>query len=305
MISDRSHRELFDQAARHGLVLGETSITLNSSGLDFLVAFARDGSGAKWVLRLPRRPDALEGARREQHVLALIAEQLPVQVPRWKIFTEEMIAYRQLDGHPAATIDMKAKAYVWRIDEKNVPAAFERTLARTVAALHGVNPDKTVAAGLRVIAPEQLRRDMHDRMQRVRAAFDVNSQLWQRWQDWLTNDALWPRHVALVHGDLHVGHILIDDSASVTGIIDWTEARVGDPAIDFAGYRTIFGDDALKRLISAYQEAGGRTWPGLFEHTVALCDADGVDIAEFAMSSGLEEYHQMARNRLAGLQEMS
>jgi macrolide phosphotransferase len=290
--------ELVDLAGHYGLALDAASISMTSSGLDFLVAFAADVDGIKWVLRIPRRPDALGRARKEQRILDLVAPHLPVQVPRWKVFSDELIAYHQLPGHPAATVDMEAKAYVWRMDDKHVPAAFERSLAEAVAALHGVDSVKAAAAGLRVLGPEQLRQDMHSRMLRVRSEFGVSPELWTRWQDWLANDSLWPCHTVLVHGDLHAGHILIDDSAKVNGIIDWTEAVVGDPAIDFAGYLTIFGDDAARRFILAYQKAGGRTWPGMFEHVVELCAASGVNIAEFAMSSGLDEYRQMARQAM-------
>lgn len=31
--------------------------------------------------------------------------------------------------------------------------------------------------------------------------------VWSRWQRWLADDALWPEHVALVHDDLHPGHL--------------------------------------------------------------------------------------------------
>ncbi len=36
---------------------------------------------------------------------------------------------------------------------------------------------------------------------------------------------------ALVHGDLHLRHVLVD-GASMSGVIDWGDICVGDPAID-------------------------------------------------------------------------
>lgn len=291
-------RKLADLADRNGLILEEASIVPISSGLDFMVAFASDTDGAKWVLRIPRRADAVERARKELRILDLVGRHLPVQVPRWEVFSEEFIACRQMDGHPACMTDLEAKFHVWRIDEKNVPKSLEQTLAQALAVLHTINPKEAVAAGWRVLDAAQLRQDMNERMLRVRTKFGVNSVLWERWQRWLANGSLWPGHTALVHGDLHAGHILIDDVPKVTGIIDWTEAMVGDPAIDFAAHWITFGDEALKRLIAAYQRWGGRTWPGMFEHVVELCAASAVTLAEFAMSSGVDEYHQMARQSL-------
>jgi aminoglycoside phosphotransferase (APT) family kinase protein len=37
----------------------------------------------------------------------------------------------------------------------------------------------------------------------------------------------------LIHGDLGPGHILVQDGA-VTGIIDWTDSHLGDPALDLS-----------------------------------------------------------------------
>jgi aminoglycoside phosphotransferase (APT) family kinase protein len=36
----------------------------------------------------------------------------------------------------------------------------------------------------------------------------------------------------LVHGDLHAGQILVDPDRRVTALIDWDDARLGDPAYD-------------------------------------------------------------------------
>ncbi|WP_232065180.1 hypothetical protein [Rhodocytophaga rosea] len=47
--------QLLSLASEHGLVLQPQSISYNESGLDFLVALAKDKAGISWVLRLPRR----------------------------------------------------------------------------------------------------------------------------------------------------------------------------------------------------------------------------------------------------------
>ena len=56
-------------AADHGLNLDTSTITVNEMGLDFRVAIARTFAGDDWVLRLPRRPDVLNRAEVEGHVL--------------------------------------------------------------------------------------------------------------------------------------------------------------------------------------------------------------------------------------------
>lgn len=64
---------------------------------------------------------------------------------------------------------------------------------------------------------------MKQRMERVKSQYTINSDLWERWQEWLAKDSLWPPFVGVKHGDLHPGHILIDENQCVTGVIDWSE----------------------------------------------------------------------------------
>lgn len=66
----------------------------------------------------------------------------------------------------------------------------------------------------------------------------------------------------LIHGDLHPPHILIDRDLRVTGLLDWTEAKVADPAKDFLLYQTILGETETARLIGFYEEAGGGSGRG-------------------------------------------
>lgn len=290
--------QVIEKAKRHGLEVRRDTLKYNESGLDFQVVFAMDSKGEKWVLRFPRREDVVPTAKKEKDILELVKGRLPTQVTDWIIFSEELVGYKLLKGIPAGTIDMEAKAYVWEIDEKNVPDNFHETLGSALAALHKVNHDNVREAVLSVQTPEGIKMSMQTRMDNVKKEFGVNEELWNRWQKWLANDTIWPEQTAFIHGDLHAGHILIDEEARVTGFIDWTEARVDDPANDFVAHLAAFGEDALKRLIDAYESAGGYVWPSMFEHIVELSAAYPVGIAEFAMKSGLSEYEAMAKQTL-------
>jgi macrolide phosphotransferase len=221
-----------------------------------------------------------------------------VDVPRWTICTDELIAYRALNGVPAGTIDPEAKAYVWEIDLANVPDQFHESLAKGIVSLHQVSIEKARAAGLPVKTAEEVRVEMKHRMDAVKSELGVGQTLWKRWQFWLHNDEIWMQETVLTHGDLHAGHILINEQAQVTGFIDWTEASVADPATDFVTHYRVFGQDALNKLISAYAEAGGHTWSKMEEHVIELNATFAIDIAEFALKSGLDEYRQMAMQLL-------
>ncbi|MEG3863200.1 macrolide 2'-phosphotransferase [Microcoleus sp. herbarium12] len=290
----KSRQEVLELSHNNGLAIEESSIKFNESGLDFQVVLVTDVDGTRWILRLPRREDVLPSVDREKRTLELIAPLLSVEVPRWTICTNELIAYRALNGVPAGTIDPEAKAYVWEIDLANVPDRFHESLARGIVSLHQVGVEKAREVGLPVKTAEEVRVEMKHRMDAVKSEFGVGQTLWERWQSWLDNDEVWMRETVLTHGDLHAGHILINEQAQVTGFIDWTEASVADPARDFVAHYRTFGLDALNKLISAYAEAGGRTWSRMADHAIELNATFALEIAEFALKSGLDEYRQMA-----------
>ncbi|NRK74512.1 phosphotransferase, partial [Salmonella enterica subsp. enterica serovar Typhi] len=114
-------------------------------------------------------------------------------------------------------------------------------------------------------------------------------------QTWLNDEELWPKETGLIHGDLHPGHILVEKLGNVTGLIDWTEAKVADISRDFMGHYRVFGEEGLDALIKAYKEAGGYHWPRMKEHIIELNATFPVDIAELALISGQDEYVQMAK----------
>lgn len=292
-------KQVIEIAKKHNLILKEETMQFNESGLDFQVVFALDESGVDWVLRLPRREDVMPRTRVEKQALDLVNQYVKYfQAPNWIIYTDELIAYKKLDGVPAGTIDHNIGNYVWEIDINNVPPSFHMSLGRVLAELHSIPSDKATEFGLIVQTPEEARKSMKQRMNDVKTKFGVGEKLWNRWQSWVNDDEMWPKKTGLIHGDVHAGHTMIDKEANVTGLIDWTEAKVTDISNDFVFIYKAFGEEGLEALIIAYKEAGGYYWPKMKEHIIELVAAYPVSIAEFAIVSGVEEYVQMAKKAL-------
>ncbi|GIO24790.1 macrolide 2'-phosphotransferase [Oceanobacillus sp. J11TS1] len=294
-----SKNEVLELASKHGLILNKDTLVFNESGLDFQVVFAVDQLEDEWVLRLPRRDDVMPRTREEKKALDLVNEQITVfEAPNWSIYTNDLIAYKKLNGVPAGTIDHDIQNYVWELDINNVPECFYQTLGKALVALHNVPIEKAMEVGLTLHTPEEARRSMKDRMDAVREEIGVGDSLWDRWQSWIQNDEMWPNKTGLIHGDVHAGHILIDQARNVTGLIDWTEAKVSDVSNDFVVLFRTFGEEGFELLINAYKEAGGYVWPKMKEHIIELEAAYPVAIAEFAIVSDSDEYLKMAKQVL-------
>jgi macrolide phosphotransferase len=292
-------KQIKELAKKHNLVLREETIQINESGLDFQVAFALDENNTEWALRMPRRKDVMPRTKVEKQALDLVNHYIKsFQVPNWIIYTDELIAYKKLDGIPAGTIDHEIGNYIWEIDINNVPNNFHKTLGRVLSELHKIPSEQATHLGLVVHTADEARNSMKDRMNAIKAKFGVGENLWNRWQSWLNNDEMWPKKTGLMHGDIHAGHILIDKNANVTGLIDWTEAKVTDVSNDFVFNYKAFGEEGLDALIIAYKEVGGYYWPMMKEHIIELDAAYPVAVAEFALVSGIDEYIQMAKKLL-------
>jgi macrolide phosphotransferase len=282
-----------------GLDILEDTIKINESGVDFRVVHAKDQSGDKWILRIPRRPESMRHAIQEKKALELIHNYASFEVPDWSIFSEDLIAYKQLSGVPAATVDIEQQGYVWSFDETNVPFEYYQSLGKVLADLHSLPHQEFKNIGVEILSANELKVSMKRRMERVKKQYDVNQNLWDRWQAWLAEDSLWPSHVGVKHGDLHPGHTLINKDNHVTGLIDWTEVGIADVSVDFMSHHLLFGRDGLTKLIDAYDNAGGKTWTRMDEHIVELLSTSGITVAEYANVSGMKDMHDVAAQMFA------
>ena len=290
--------DLLALARRHGLALSPEGARLDPSGLDFLALHADDAEGVRWIVRVPRRPDVAAAAAVEAKILAIVRPHLPVAVPDWRVCTPELIAYPRLDGTPAVTLDTGAP--VWnRIDPAAPSDAFLDSFADALAALQAVPADGLPAGSSDLIDTIPAARERLAQAARIaRDLLEPAAPTWERWQRFVAGDT-WPEHVALGHGDLHPGHLLLDDAGRLVGILDWTEARVTDPGVDLAMFAGCFGRGALERLLPRFERRGGRTWPRLVEHAVERWAMFPALAAAWAHRTGNTAVLQHARDQLA------
>jgi macrolide phosphotransferase len=282
-------------ASRHNLKIREP-IELNEMGLDFLVAFVTEENGKKWVFRIPRRADVFVRAQNEKKILEFVRTRISVNVPDWKIVQPDLIAYPMLTDNPGLTFDSSTYAVTWHMDSKS--PSYVQSLAKTLVELHRISTQEVKSAGLEVLSPSEIRKKTFEELELVRRDIGLSSSLDTRILTWLDNDALWPDYTVFGHGDLYPGHLLVNKNNSVTGIIDWTEAKVQDPAIDFTGHLTTLGEESLKSLIKHYEANGGRTWPELFAHTIESAAFSPVRYGLFALSNGSNTHLAAAKAQL-------
>lgn len=251
--------------------LAAAPITALATGWDNTAFLVDD----RWLFRFPRREIAVPGVRREIAVLPRLAPLLPLPIPNptfigqpsdrygWPFFGTSMLPGREL-----ADSDLP--------DPERVRAA--ESAGRFLRALH----DPALAAlpecgGLPVDPMRRASaRARADRAREVLARL-ARANIWRPGEDVdrLLDDAERDREDAeagrradlvVCHGDLHVRHLLVDARGAATGVIDWGDLCLGDPAVDLGIAYLGFAGQARAALLAAYgrpvstrQELAART----------------------------------------------
>ena len=287
--------DIFDLAASHGLTLDPGSVSFNEAGLDYRVAFATEaGTGQAWVLRLPRRPDVAANQAREQAILDFVRPRLGVAVPDWKIQESDLVAYPLLPGRPGLSMNAENQPN-WHFDPSS--AKYLESLAALIASLHTMDPAAAAAAGIPSENPEAVRRYWSENLKRVEGEFRIDSALLSGWRRWLDDDGLWPQRVVLTHGELYPAHLLLDETDLIVSVLDWTTAKVSDPALEFM-YVHLISPDSFDAVVRAYQDAAGLAEPRLAERCNALIAAGPLNYAMFALTTGQPEHREAAQAQL-------
>ncbi len=110
-----------------------------------------------------------------------------------------------------------------------------------------------------------------------------------------------PRAAAFCHNDLGAEHVLADPaSGALTGVIDWGDAAVTDPARDFALVLRDLGPAALDAVLAAYdRDAGDRD--ALRARAAFLARCKALEDLAYGVATGRPEYERHALAALRGL----
>jgi aminoglycoside phosphotransferase (APT) family kinase protein len=205
-------------------------------GWDFKVLILED----EWVLRIPRSELSVEELESEIALLPSLAPALPVDIPSFEHVSREplYVAYRLIRGEPLR--DEDPEGVLAFLDALH---AFDTT---------GVDVRRPDWLGIYRAHTEKWRGivlpllDRHERT-RGNALFEEIETL----------TGFVP---TLVHCDLGQEHLLCRNGRLV-GVIDWGDAKIGDPAIDYAWllngpFPDWDVDDELRRRALIYHRLG-------------------------------------------------
>jgi aminoglycoside 2''-phosphotransferase len=206
------------------------------------------------VFRFAKRPDAAVRQAREADLLPLLSDRLPLPVPRYTYTWTDpawpgkrIVGYRLIAGESLMLTHPEHRA---------TQAA---QLGAFVSALHAVPLEEARRNGIVSRDAASLREAYRGFFARVRAnmlpLFTEQEQaaIVACWSGYLDDDACFTFTPTLVHRDLVAEHVLFDPATGhLTGVIDWGDAGIDDPAVDFAGMRRQLGEEFAQQMMAAY-----------------------------------------------------
>jgi aminoglycoside phosphotransferase (APT) family kinase protein len=208
------------------------------------------------VFRFPKRAEIGERLARERALLAGLHGTLPLAVPDVRYWGEPRGDFPfGFAGHPKLPGDAAVATTLSEAAEGAIAAE----LARFLAALHAVPPAR--ARSLGAIERDVLAADPPALLELVRRLHPairpaVDAAVAARCERFLAAAPPAPRGTpaCLVHGELTANNVLIAGQA-VSGVIDWTDACLGDPAGDLAGLFHWGGERMLAAALAVYPGA--------------------------------------------------
>ncbi len=130
-------------------------------------------------------------------------------------------------------------------------------LGRAVARIHRIDPD--VHPGLERSDPVDVARERLDELGQPHPAFELGLR-------WLEDHRPDPRPDVVVHGDVRLGNVIVDEDG-LAAVIDWELAHVGDPMEDlgwlvtpawrFGSPQPAAGVGTRQALLDAYNDEAG------------------------------------------------
>ena len=197
------------------------------------------------VCRFPKNQRAKETLAQEAKVLEIVQSHIKLAVPRFEHLDDDFVSYQLIKGEPLSRNTML----------KLNNAAREKVLKQLGdfhKQLHSIPLDKLAQAGISSssVLSREAWVEFYEQLENT-----LFSCLWRHQKTWirehfkpvLTGELDLNYTPVLIHGDLGFYHILFDSTTqSISGIIDFGTAGLGDPVMDIAVLLSNYGETIVR-----------------------------------------------------------
>lgn len=210
--------------------------------------------GDEWIFRFPRRAERVPWLVREMQIMSIAAETLAPAIPLFEragvpsdAFPYPFVGYRPVPGVGA--------------DQARVPSrAGHPELAAEIGALlsrlHRIDPSRVPPT------PENWEREPWGELRAELAAVAglarplLGPDLLPKAEPYLAGHVIEPPQdgpLRFIHNDICPDHVIVDpDTGRLNGLIDFGDAMIGDPVLDFVGLIGIDGYPFISSVAARY-----------------------------------------------------
>jgi aminoglycoside 2''-phosphotransferase len=207
------------------------------------------------VFRFPKRPAIDSGLRKEIRLLPALGPALSLPIPQFDFVWQGGPEYEGVFvGYP------KIRGVELLPQEDTAPAlGLARQLGEFLTSLHRFPLSRVIALGISsgdgASRREEYQAFCETVQRRVGPLLDELTQdnLSRVWHAFVDDPANFQFQPVLIHRDLCAEHILFDpQQGRITGILDWEDAAIGDPAFDLTGLLDL-GPEFVQRVWATYR----------------------------------------------------
>lgn len=210
----------------------------------------------QFVFRFPRRPIAVTLIQVENQLLPSIAGTFPLAIPEPIFFGKPSTLY----PYPFTGYKMvKGHLPVEGTKAKKVESA--KRFARFLKVLHSFPVEKAKRLGvqpdgmMRLDIPYRKKSLMENVSNLIKLGYFEQAHAVKDFVETLGEGELDVQHpISLVHGDIHIRNVLLDDEGVLAGVIDWGDVHMGNPAIDFSFLYSYFPKEVRRAFFEIYGE---------------------------------------------------
>lgn len=215
------------------------------------VAVAVNG---RLIFRFPKRREVEPQYAIEARLLPALAAALPLPIPDVAFFWPGGAAYRGIFiGHQLIAGAQLAAAHL-TLDRA---PGLAQQLGLFLSALHRFPKERAEQLGVSGGGATEWRQRYQDQFAQIQrqilplVALPAQARIAREWQAFLADRMRFS--TTLIHQDLNGEHILYDqERGTISGIIDWGDTTLGDPAIDFTGLLDDYGEVFAEQVLAHY-----------------------------------------------------
>lgn len=220
-----------------------------NEGWDYLILVVNN----EMVFRFPRREDYAKKLPIEVDFLKSFAHKSSVSVPELKLHVDnKMGVYATYTFISGVQFSSEIAASFNRENLLGVA----KELGNFLTILHSFPVAKAKQIGIQELNPiAEWEKGLEEIKRRVFPNINTTEQEWitQLYEKFLNNIRGNPFKVIVSHGDIMSIHIIVDpDKQSLSGIIDFGDIEIADPAFDF-GFLDIYGHGFLAEVYINYK----------------------------------------------------